>query len=128
MLEPYFFQFPPNYPPPTPENNFRITGYSRVDIYTLTFWKIDILAIGRDDFVRIVAKTGQSLWRDREHLTSSMLGLGFYKPITINPGPSKMREPTSLEDRLGKHVGDYGIPVAIAIALNNPENIVWFEI
>lgn len=116
-LEAYFHQLPPNV---TLEAGtiFRVTGFARVETYTLVAWRLG----GEVEYA-----VGETLYNGRNLLASGGGTLPLYelsRPAVQSATPAT---PSSVWDRVDSRIGAFGLPAATAIALRDTNNAVYFE-
>ena len=116
MLEAFFYQTPDGRLPP--ETIDRITGYARVEPYTLVFWRRG----GEVEYA-----TGETLYKGRAILDWTGGQLALYRPTVAPEHSSSPPERSSVWNQIDARVGQYGVPPAVAIALRDPKNTRYFE-
>ena len=116
MLEAFFYQTPNGALPPG--TVFRVTGYARVEPYTLVFWRWG----DEDEYA-----TGETLYKGRVKLAWSGGQLPMYEPAVAPEHSASPAEQHSVWDQIDGRIGQFGVPPAVAIALRHPRNIRYFE-
>ena len=118
MLEAFFYQTPDGRLPP--DGIYRITGYARVEPYTLVFWRWGSRS-------EVDYATGEILYKDRVMLDWSGGQLSLYAPTAAPKHSASPPERSSVWHRIDARVGQYGVPPAVTIALRDPKNTRYFE-
>jgi len=127
-LEPYYHQPPPNSPPPPKEYKFRIIGYAKYQDYVLTTWRVNSNDGKNPKFPDRPGRVdGQTLWRIKHHLVSRAGKILLYQdePPLLEGQRRHPKHP--IKERLNPAMGQYGVPPAAAIALQDPSNYVVIE-
>lgn len=125
MLPPIFFALPPG-ETLSPGDRYAIRGYAQVERWTLILWRIDVLGSPEPIY-------GETLWRDRSVVASGSGAIDIWEP----PEPREPLDPDDPPppplpempfDRIAPNFAKYGMAQAIAVALRNPANFVWFSL
>jgi hypothetical protein len=129
MLEPYFFhKITRKDSSPIPDEkvessaDYRVISYCQVDGYTIVAWEYKK---GGESM------TGENLFYRRNCIVSGGGQITLYQEASSaykgGGKPSVFRNSqSSLRIKSNRYIGLYGIPLAIAIKLRNPEN--WISI
>lgn len=141
-LDPFFFQMPqfddPRRPKVSRDNGWRVIGFSQYAEWTLVHWRVDVQAVGPKTVGQIYTvlepssfDEGETLYAgtppNHRHIASASYRLSFYEPTTQVAGPTKVTGWGNTFDFPAWSAGAYGVPVAVARALHDPNNYIAFE-
>lgn len=125
MLEPIFFQLPPN-TSLGPGDRYAIRGYAQFERWTLVMWRIDVAGSPNPTY-------GETLWRDRTRIASGAGAVNLWTPpIPREPLDPDDPPPPGLPEnpfsRIASNYGSYGMSQTCAVALRDDANCVWFDL